>query len=164
VVTASLAAKVRCKEARRILRKRVGVSVASLVPPEALVALLSSVLEAQAARVRRERLVTVLALAVLVGTLALVARAAILLAALVLWPVLVVVAVVGVVMPQPVVAVAAVVSAYLVRAQRALAVPLAVVVVLAVLAVLTVLQQPQMQERRVAHTAVAVAALMMTAI
>jgi hypothetical protein len=120
-------------------------------------------LEARAARVRRERPITVLALAVLVGTLALGVRAATTLLARMLRPVLAAVAVAGLVIPLAWVAVAAVVSAYLVRAQRVLAVTLAVLAALAVLAVRTVLQQPQMQERRVAHMVAVVAALTMTA-
>jgi hypothetical protein len=84
------------------------------------------------------------------------------LTAVVLRPVLAAAAEVQLVISEPLVAVAAVASAFSVWAQRVLVVSLPVVAVAVVLAVRTVLHQPQMQERRVAHTAAAVAALMMT--
>ena len=72
---APLAAKVHCKEARHILRGPVGVAAA--LQPLALLlrgAQCLLVLEAQVGRGRRQCPVTVLAAAVLAGTLALGAR------------------------------------------------------------------------------------------
>jgi hypothetical protein len=157
---APLAAKVRCKEARRILRKPVGVPVARQVAVP--VALLSSVLAVRVAREHHKRLVPVLAAAVLAGTVALVVRALPPLLAQMLRPVLAAAAAAGMVMPQPLVAVAVVVSASLVKAQRVLAVPVLVVAVLAVLAARTVLHQPQMLDKRAVLMVAVVVALTMT--
>ena len=111
-----MVAKVRYREARRILREPVVVMVVS--PPPVLLLTAAQclwVLEVRAARVRRQRLITVPAAAVLAGILALVARVTVLaLAVVLLWPVLAAAAEAGLVIPTPEVAVAAVASASLV--------------------------------------------------
>lgn len=101
VITASMAAQVRYREARRILHKLVLVMAVSTPPVLLLTAAQCLwVLEVRAARVRRQRLVTVLAAVVLVGTLALAVRVAMLaLPVRVLWPVLAAAAAAGLVIP-----------------------------------------------------------------
>lgn len=156
-----LAAKVHYKEARHTLRGPAGVA-AALQPLAPLLrgAQCLLVLEAQAVRGRRQRLVTVLAAVALAGTLALGARVApMVVTATLLRPLQVAAAVVPLVMLVHSAAAAAAVSAYLVLAQQALAVWLLAAAVSAALAALTVLQQPQMQVLRAALMVVAVAVL-----